>query len=133
MQLAVAVADLPAGDGGDAVAGDYDSDEVHGVGGGYGDDGLAVAGTRGAEGLDGLWERELFAAEASDEAASADFAAGFETAKDTEEIAPFGDVGFAGEEIAEEDSVALEEHPRGGLVGCVGSAGLFDGGRVVAR
>ena len=41
--------------------------------------------------------------------ATANFAAGFETAEDVEEISPFGCVGFAGEEIAEEDSVACEE------------------------
>ena len=94
----------------------------------------AVAGAGCAEGFDGLREGELFTAEAGDEAAATDFAAGFEAAEDAEEIAPFGDVGLAGEEVAEEDSVAVEEHPGGGLVGCVGAAGLFyGGGRVVAR
>src|ERR1700733_3290017 len=37
-------------------------------------------------------------------------------------------LGGGGEEVAEEDSVAVEEHAGGGFVGCVGSAGLFDGG-----
>ena len=68
---------------------------------------VAVAG--GAEGFDGFGEGVLLAAEAGDEAAAADLAAGFETAEDAEEIAPFGGVGFAGEEVAEEDAVAGEE------------------------
>ena len=125
---AVAVEDLLAGDGGDAVAGDDDSGEVHGVGGGDGDDGGAVAGAGGAEGFDGLGEGVLFAAEAGDEAAAANLAAGFETAEDVEEIAPFGGVGFAGEEVAEEDAVAGEELAGEGFEGGVGAAGLFDGG-----
>ncbi len=103
MEGAVAVEDLFAGDGGDAVAGDDDAGEVDGVGGGYGDDGGAVAAAGGAEGFDGFGEGVLLAAEAGDEAAAADLAAGFEAAEDAEEIAPFGGVGFAGEEVAEED------------------------------
>ena len=103
---AVAVADFAAGDGGDAVARDDDADEVEWVGGGDGDEVGRVAGTGGAEGLDCFGEGELFAAEAGDEAAAADFAAGFEAAEDVEEFAPLGGVGFAGEKVAEEDSVA---------------------------
>jgi hypothetical protein len=41
---AVAVEDLSAGDGGDAVAGDDDAGEIHGVGCCDGDDGGAIAG-----------------------------------------------------------------------------------------
>ena len=40
---AVAINNLLAGDGGDAVAGDNDAGKVHGVGCGDGDDGGAVA------------------------------------------------------------------------------------------
>ena len=123
---AVAVEDLFAGDGGDAVAGDDDAGEVHGVGGGDGDDGGAVAGAGGAEGFDGFGEGVLFAAEAGDEAAAANLAAGFEAAEDVEEIAPFGGVGLAGEEVAEEDAVAGEELAGEGFEGGVGSAGLLD-------
>ena len=126
---AVAVEDLFAGDGGDAVAGDDDAGEVDGVGGGYGDDGGAVAVTGGAEGVDGFGEGVLFAAEAGDEAAAADLAAGFEAAEDVEEIAPLGGVGLAGEEIAEEDAVAGEEKAGEGFEGGVGAAGLSDGRR----
>jgi hypothetical protein len=126
MQQAIAIPDLTAGDGGDAVAGDYDSDEVDGVSGGYGDDGIGVAGAGCAEGFDGLREGELLATEAGDEAAAADFTAGFQTTEDSEEIGPLRDVGLACEEVPEEDSVAIEEHAGGRLVGCVGSAGLLD-------
>jgi hypothetical protein len=105
---AVAVEELFAGDGGDAVAGDDDAGEVHGIGGGYRNDGGAVAGASGAEGVDGFGESVLFAAEAGEEAAAADFAAGFEAAEHVEEVAPFGGVGFAGEEVAEEDAVTGE-------------------------
>ena len=128
VQLAVAVADLFAGDGGDAVAGDDDSDEVHGVGGGYGDDGVQSRVREARRDSTACGQGELLAAEAGDEAAAADLAAGFEAAEDAEEIAPFGGVGLAGEEVAEEDAVAVEEHAGGGFEGCVGAAGLFDGG-----
>jgi len=103
------VEDLLAGDGGNAVAGDDDAGKVHGVGSRDGDDGGAVAGAGGAEGFDGLGESVLLAAEAGEEAAAADLAAGFETAEDVEEVAPSGSVGFAGEEVAEEDAVTGEE------------------------
>jgi len=105
---AVLVEDLLVGDCGDAVAGDDDAGEVHGIGGSYRDDGGAVAGAGGAEGFDGFGESVLFAAEAGEEAAAADFAAGFETAENVEEVAPSGGVGFAGEEVAEEDAVTGE-------------------------
>ena len=127
MQGAVAVEDLFSGDGGDAVAGDDDAGEVDGVGCGYGDDGGAVAVASGAEGVDGFGEGVLFAAEAGEEAAATDFAAGFETAEDVEEVAPTGGVGLAGEEVAEEDAVAGEELAGEGFEGGVGAAGLRDG------
>jgi hypothetical protein len=123
---AIAIKELFARDGGDTVARDDDAGEVHGVGGGDGDDGGAVAGAGGTEGFDGLGEGILFAAEAGDEATAADLAAGFETAEDVEEVAPFGGVGLAGEEVAEEDAVAGEELAGEGFEGCIGSAGLLD-------
>jgi hypothetical protein len=64
VQISVAIEDLLARDGGDAVAGDDDTGQVHGVGSGYRDDDRAVAGAGGAEGLDGFRESVLFAAEA---------------------------------------------------------------------
>ena len=100
-------------------------DEVHGVGGGdldFNVGGFAAAG--GAEAFDGLREGELLAAEAGDEAASTDLAAGFEAAEDAEEVAPFGGVRFAGEEVAEEDAVAVQEHAGGGFEGGVECGGL---------
>ena len=127
VQVAVAVAELLAGDGGDAVAGDDDADEVGGIGGGYGDDGSAVAVAGGAEGVDGLGEGELLSAKAGDEASAAEFATGFETPEDAEEIAPAGSVGLAGEEVAEEDAVTCKEHASRGFEGGVGAAGVGDG------
>ena len=126
MEGAVAVEDLFAGDGGDAVAGYDNAGEVHGVGGGDGDGDEAIAGTGGAKGFDGFGEGVLFAAEAGEEAAATNLAAGFEAAEDVEEIAPFGGVGFSGEEIAEEDSVASKELAGEGFEGCVGATGLLD-------
>jgi hypothetical protein len=123
---AVVVEDLLARDCGDAVAGDDYTREVHGVGSGYGDDGRAFVGASRAEGLDGFGESVLFAAEAGEEAAAADFAAGFETAKDVEEVAPSGGVRFAGEEVAEEDAVTGEELAREGFEGGIGATGLLD-------
>ena len=127
VDVAVAIDDLFAGDGWDAVAGDDDADEVDWVGGGKGDDGGTVAGAGGAEGFDSFEEGVLLAAEAGEEAAATDFAAGFEAAQDVEEVAPFGGVGFTGEEVAKEDAVTGEEHFGGGFEGGVGAAGLFDG------
>jgi len=119
---------LFAGDGGDSFAGKDDADEVERVGGGDVDDGGTLARAGGAEGFDGFRECELLAAEAGDEASAADFAAGFEAAEDVEEIAPLRGVGFADEEIAEEDAVAGEEHAGGGLEGGIDAAGAGDGG-----
>jgi hypothetical protein len=125
---AVEVEELFAGDGGDTVAGNDDAGEIHGVGGGDRDDGGTVAAAGGAKGFDGFGESVLFAAEAGEEAAAADLAACFEAAEDVEEVAPFGGVGFAGEEVAEEDAVTGEELTGEGFQGRVGAAGLFDCG-----
>lgn len=129
---AVAVADFASGDGGDSLAGDDDAGEIEGVCGGYGDFvwGAVIAG--GVEGCDGLGQGELLAAEARDEAATADLAAGFESAKDAQEFAPFGGVRFAGEQVAEEDAVAGEEHAGEGFESGVGAAGGGDGDGVEA-
>ena len=70
----------------------------------------------------------MFAAKSGDKAATADFASRFETTQDVEEVAPFGDVGFSGEEIAKEDSVASEELAGKGFEGGIGAAGFFDSG-----
>jgi len=129
VQISVAIEDLLAGDGGDAVAGDDDTGEVHGIGSGYRDDGGTVAGAGGAERFDGFGESVLFAAKAREEAAAADFAASFKTAKDVEEIAPFGGVGFAREKVAEENAVPGEELAGERFEGSVGAAGLLDCGR----
>jgi hypothetical protein len=123
---AVAIEKLFAGNGGDTVAGDDDACEVHRVGSRDWDDVGAFATARGAERFHGLGEGVLFADEAGDETASADLSACFEAAKDVEEVAPFGSVGFTGQEIAEEDSVTGEEHFGCGFQGRVGSAGLLD-------
>jgi hypothetical protein len=125
---AVAVEDLFAGNCGDAVAGDDDTGQVHGVCSGDRDDGGTVPGAGGAEGFDGFGESVLFAAEAGEEPSAADLAAGFETAEDVEEVAPFGGIGFAGEEIAEEHAVAGEELAGEGFESGVGAAGFGDGG-----
>src|SRR4051794_41814762 len=61
--------------------------------------------------FDGFGERELFAGDAGDEAAAADLAAGFEPAVAAGELAPRRGVRLAGEEAAEDDSVAAEERP----------------------
>ena len=127
MQSSVAIENLSAGNCGDAVAGDEDADEIERVGGGDGDGDGAVAGSGGSEGIDGFRKRELFAAEAGDEATATKYAASFETAENAEEVAPAGSVGLAGEEIAEEDTVTGEQNVGGGLKGGVGAVGLLDG------
>ena len=87
---------------------------------------MLVAGV--AEAVGGFGEGVLLAEGAGDEAAAADLAAGFEAAEDGEEVAPFGGVGFAGEELAEEDAVAAEEDAGVGVEGGVGWFGGGDGG-----
>jgi hypothetical protein len=89
---------------------------------------VAVSGSCGAEGFDGFRESVLFAAEAGEEAAAANFAASLETAEDVEEITPLWGVGFAREQIAKEDAVAGKELAREGFESCIGSASLLDRG-----
>jgi hypothetical protein len=127
-ERAVAVADFATGDGRDALAGKNDADEVERVGSGDGDllSRRLIAGR--VQGCDGFGEGKLLTSEAGDEAAAADLAAGFEAAEDVEEVAPPGGVGFAGEEVAEEDAVAGEELAGKGFEGSVGAAGAGDGG-----
>jgi len=127
VQIAVAIDDLFSGDGWDAVAGDDDAGKVNGIRSSQSDDGEAVASAGGAEGFDGCGEGVLLAAEAREEAAATDFAAGLQAAEDVEEVAPFWGVGLAGEQVAEEDAVAGEEHAGEGFEGCIGAAGLLDG------
>ena len=67
-----------------------DAGEVERVGGGDGDQVGRLVVARGAERVDGFGQGELLAAEASDEAAATDLAAGLEAAEDAEEVAPFG-------------------------------------------
>jgi hypothetical protein len=105
VHLTVAVKYLFAGNGGCAIAGNDDTDEIYGVCGGYVDNGRAVASACSAEGLDCFRERVLFAAETREEAATTDFSAGFKSAEDTDEVPPSRGVGFAGEDISEEDAV----------------------------
>ncbi len=86
-----------------------------------------VISARHAKGVDGLGEGELLAAEAGDEAAAAHVAAGLQATEDVEEFAPRWCVGLAGEEIAEEDAVAGEQHAGEGFESGVGAAGGRDG------
>jgi hypothetical protein len=106
MDAAVAKLKKAARDSGDALAGKDDSNKVERIGRRDGDEGSAVAATGCAEGFYGVGKGELLAPEAADEATTTNLTAGFEAAKDAEEVPPFGSVGFADEEVAEEDSVA---------------------------
>ena len=130
-RYAVEEADGAAGDGGDAVAGDQDAGEIQWVGGGYDDCGFGGAGgllgAGLAERVAGFGQGILLAERAADEAAAANLAAGFETAEDGEKVAPLGGVGFAGEELAEEDAVAAEKDAGMGVEGSVGLLGGGDG------
>lgn len=125
VQAAIAIEDLSAGNGGHTIAGNDDADQIDGVSGGDRDDGSAVADTGGAKGLQGFRKGVLLAAEAGEETATTNLAACFEAAKNVQEIAPFRSVGFAGEEVAEENSIASEKLTRKGFQRGVGAAGLF--------
>jgi hypothetical protein len=85
-----------AGNGWDAISGDDDANKVERVAGGDAEDSGAIELAGSAEGVDCLGKGELLATESGDEAATADFAASFETTQDAEKIAPLGDVGLAG-------------------------------------
>ena len=78
-----------------AFAGQDDACEVDWVGCRYRDRGNTVAASGGAEGVNGVRESELLAAEAGDEAAAANLTASFKSAKDAEKVAPAGSVGLA--------------------------------------
>ena len=133
----VAEAQRAARNGWNAVAGNEDAGEVEGVGGGDGDG--CVVGARGelfaggAEAFYGFGQAVLLAEGSGDEAAAADFAAGFEAAEDGDEVAPFGGVGLAGEELAEEDAVAAEEDAGVGVEGGFVLSGSRDGCGVGGR
>src|SRR6266702_1598252 len=125
-ERAVAVTDFFAGYCSDALAGDQDAEEVERVGRGDRDKVGGFVRARGAKGFDCLREGELFAAEAVHEAAPADLAASLQTAEKAKEFAPLWSVRFAGEQIAEEDSIAGKQHAREGFEGGIGAAGLRD-------
>ena len=128
IELAIAKLNLFAGNGGGAVARNDDSGQIDGVSGGYRDDGVAVAGAGGTERVNGLRKGELLAPEAGDEATATNLSPSFEAAEDAEQVAPFGSVRLAGEEISEEDAIAREEHAGRGFVSGVGAASLLDCG-----
>jgi len=128
MEAAVAIENLLAGDSGDPLAKYNNASKVGWVGGGDCNDGGAFAGTCFTEGFDRFGQSVLFAGEARDEAATSNLAAGLKTAENIEQIAPFRSIGFAGEEVAEEDSIPVEELTSEGLEGSVGAARFFDRG-----
>lgn len=82
MQIAIAVEDVFARYGWDAVARNDDTDKIDGICGSQEDDGGTVASACGAEGFDGFGEGVLLTSEARNEAATADLAACFKTSED---------------------------------------------------
>ena len=102
--------DATAGRGRDPRAGREDAGEVQGVRCRQLQP-LALVGARapgGAERVHRLRGRELLPAEADDEAAAADHAAGLERSVDADEIPPGRRARLAGEQIAEHDTVAAK-------------------------
>ncbi len=78
----------------------------------------------GAKEANGFRQSELFAADAADEVAAANFAAGFKASINTAEFVP-GDVeGFAVEHPTEDNAVTAEESAGEDFEGFVGSAGI---------
>ena len=79
---------------------------------------ISLAGRQIAHGAQRIHrhrQRKLFAEEAVDEAAAANFAAIFEAAEGDQQLTPLGQVGFARKHFAEHDAVALQQHPAGGF------------------
>ena len=118
---AVDEGELAAGLGRDAGVGGDDAGEVEGIDSGEAERfaGIRIAACA-AEGVDGVGESELFAGEASDEAAAADFAASFKASQRSEDIAPGETEALTADDVAEDDAVAVEEGGGDGLGYLVG-------------
>ena len=69
--------------------------------------------------------RELLAEEAINESSTTYFATIFESTQRHQKFAPSGQIGFASQHIAEDDPVALEQHPRSGFEGTISFGGLI--------
>src|SRR5580698_5813375 len=112
----VTKADNLARDGGYAFARHENADEVQRIGGGKRDSflrGWQLASC--TQRFDGDWQSKLFADESVHKAAAANLAAVFDPATGNLQLPPLGQIGFAGEQVAEDDSVTFQEHPAGGL------------------
>jgi hypothetical protein len=67
----------------------------------------------------------LLSEEATYKTAASNLAAIFEAAESDEQLAPLGKISFAGEEFAEDDSVAAQKHPARGFEGASAIVGVF--------
>src|SRR5437588_431273 len=106
--------------GSDALAGNDNPDKIEWISRGHRDD---FAGwqliAHGAERFHGPRQSELLSQEIADEAAAANFATIFQSAKSDEQLAPLGENGFAREKLAKDDAIAAEQHPANGFEGAV--------------
>jgi hypothetical protein len=112
-----------------ARAGKDDADEVQRVGGADQHDFTARRLTAGgAQRLDGLRERELFADQPFDETPPADFASGFEAAQHGQQVSPGWGVALAVAELANEQAVATQQEAGAPFDGVAGRRARGDAG-----
>ena len=73
---------------------------------------VARVAARGAQRVDGVGKRKLFADDGCDEPAAADFTARFHTAQRHQEIAPPRCQGFARNDVAKDDAPSTKQAAR---------------------
>src|SRR5258706_7328889 len=118
VQHAIAERNASPGDRGNALARNNDPHQVQRMGGRNGD-ALAIRIRRqlalDAQRLYRHREGELLAQKSIDESPAAHFAAIFETAVADLQFTPARQIRFAHEQVAEDDTVAPQQHPAAGL------------------
>src|SRR5437764_8755815 len=100
-----------AGDCRDALSWYYDARQVQGISSGDGDELFCVGDvSRGPRGFYGDGQRKLFTDECGDEASAADLASVFQAAEGDQEFTPAGQDALAGQQLAEDHAVAVQQH-----------------------
>lgn len=114
----VAKRDKLTGIGGDSFAWNDNADQIQRVGGRERDEfarqGLVALRTQRVY---GHAQSKLLSEETADETAAANFAAILKAAQSDQELPPVGEIGFAREEFAKDNSVAAKKHPASGFEG----------------
>lgn len=104
------------GIGGDAFAGNDDANKIQRVGGGNRDELAAwLLIALSAQRVNRRAESELLSEKTAYEPPASNFPAIFEAAESDKQLTPLGEIGFAREKFAENDSVTAQKHPARGF------------------